>query len=138
MGWANNLRHFAIECDDVERARAFYEHVFGWEIRPWGPPGFYQIFTGVPESPGVQGALQKREAPLSGDGSHGVQPTFGVEDLASIIREVEANGGRLVMPEYRIEGVGNLIYFEDPEGNRIGAMKYDVDHVWPPGVAGSG
>lgn len=137
MTWANNLRHFAIECDDVERAKSFYEHVFGWSIRPWGPPGFYQIFTGSPSDPGVLGAMHERQMPLTGGGLRGVQPTFGVEDLAPIIKAVEAQGGRIVMPEYRIEGVGNLIYFEDTEGNRIGAMRYDRDHTWPAGVIGS-
>lgn len=135
MTWANNLRHFAIECNDVERAKSFYEQVFGWVIRPWGPPGFYQIFTGTAADPGVLGALQERQAPLTGSGSTGVQPTFGVEDLAPVVRAVEAQGGRIVMPEFRIEGVGNLIYFEDTEGNRIGAMKYDREYAWPSGVS---
>ena len=36
------FRHFAINADDVPRARAFYERVFGWEFTPWGPPDFYQ------------------------------------------------------------------------------------------------
>ena len=137
MGSANNLRHFAIECDDVERAKTFYEQVFGWTINPWGPPGFYQIVTGTPDSPGVLGALQERHAPLEGAGSRGFQATFGDEDLAPVIRAVRACGGRVVMPEHRIEGVGNLIYFEDTEGNRVGVMKYDEDYAWPPGVAGS-
>ncbi len=138
MSWANNLRHFAIECDNVERAKEFYEQVFGWTIKPWGPPGFYQIFTGSAESPGVLGALQERAAPLTGAGSRGFQPTFGVAEIAPVIQAVEAHGGVVVMPEYRIEGVGNLIYFEDTEGNRVGAMKYDLDYVWPPEVAGRG
>ncbi|CAN7612117.1 VOC family protein [Phenylobacterium sp. LjRoot219] len=135
MTWANNLRHFAIECNDVERAKAFYEQVFGWVIRPWGPPGFYQILTGNPADPGVLGALQERHAPLTGSGSSGVQPTFGVEDLTPVVQAVDAHGGRVVMPEFRIEGVGNLIYFEDTEGNRIGAMKYDREYAWPQGVS---
>ena len=54
----NNLKHFAIHADDVPRARAFYEKVFGWQFRPWGPPGFYLIQTGTDEDPGVQGALK--------------------------------------------------------------------------------
>jgi uncharacterized protein len=136
MASGNNLRHFAIECDDVERAKTFYEGVFGWTLKPWGPPGFYQIVTGAPAAPGVLGALQERQVPLEGAGSRGFQPTFGVAELAPIIRAVEAGGGRVVMPECRIEGVGNLIYFEDTEGNRVGAMKYDEDYAWPSGVMG--
>ena len=35
------LRHFAINADDVPRAKRFYEEVFGWSFTPWGPPNFY-------------------------------------------------------------------------------------------------
>ena len=36
------LRHLAINADDVPRAKAFYESVFGWRFQPWGPPEYYQ------------------------------------------------------------------------------------------------
>ena len=36
------LRHLAINADDVQRAKAFYETVFGWRFEPWGPPDYYQ------------------------------------------------------------------------------------------------
>jgi uncharacterized protein len=32
------LRHFAINADDVDRVRRFYETVPGWSFEPWGPP----------------------------------------------------------------------------------------------------
>ena len=41
----NHLAHFAIPADDVERARRFYEGVFGWRIEAWGPPDFYVVYT---------------------------------------------------------------------------------------------
>ena len=41
-----NLASFAIHVDDVDRARRFYEAIFGWQFEPWGPPGFYLILTG--------------------------------------------------------------------------------------------
>ena len=40
---SNNVDFFAINADDVPRARKFYEKVFGWSFEPWGPPGFYLI-----------------------------------------------------------------------------------------------
>ena len=33
------LAHFSINADDVDRARVFYEKVFGWKSSAWGPPG---------------------------------------------------------------------------------------------------
>jgi predicted enzyme related to lactoylglutathione lyase len=35
-----NVAHFAIHADDVDRARGFYEQVFGWCFEGWGPAGF--------------------------------------------------------------------------------------------------
>ena len=62
----NNISFFAINADDVPRARKFYETVFGWTFEPWGPPGFYLIHTGDEESPGIQGLLHKRRVPRAG------------------------------------------------------------------------
>jgi predicted enzyme related to lactoylglutathione lyase len=34
----NQLAHFAIHADDLERARKFYGSVFGWKFRGHGGP----------------------------------------------------------------------------------------------------
>ncbi len=128
-----NLSHFAIECDDVERAKRFYEAVFGWRIEPWGPPGFYQIFTGTKEQSGALGALQNRRQPLTGTGMRGFECSFSVTSVKDVIAAVPANGGSVAMSEFRIEGVGNGAYFHDTEGNRFAAMQYDKGISWPAG-----
>ena len=55
---ASNIGFFAVHADDLPRARRFYETVFGWKFRPWGPPGFFLIATGDEDNPGIEGALQ--------------------------------------------------------------------------------
>ncbi len=35
-----HVAHFAINANDVDRAKRFYERVFGWKFNAWGPPGF--------------------------------------------------------------------------------------------------
>jgi uncharacterized protein len=122
----NNLASFAIHVDDVDRARAFYEAVFGWEFEPWGPPGFYLIHTGDEKSPGIQGLMHQRPEPRTGTGLNGIEPTFAVDDVDVIAAAVEAHGGRLTMAKSVIPTVGALIRFLDPEGNDIGAMAYDT------------
>ena len=111
------FRHFAINADDIERARTFYEEVFGWSFTPWGPPGFFQ--TGD-AGEGVQGALQERQGASSG----AFVPTFAVEDIRATLATAEASGGRIAMPPYRIEGVGEIGYFVDPECNLCGVGQY--------------
>ncbi len=115
------FRHFAINADDVPRARRFYENVFGWRFEPWGPPDFYQIRNA---GEGLLGALQGRRELVEGVRMRGDEASLGVDDLQATIAAIEAGGGRIVMPPYRIDGVGELIHFEDTEGNLAGAMQY--------------
>ncbi|MYM30531.1 VOC family protein [Duganella sp. CY15W] len=122
------LRHFAINADDVGRARTFYESVFGWRFDPWGPPGFYQIKNA---GQGLLGALQERRELVPGVRVAAYETSMGVDDLRATMAAVEAGGGRIVMQPYRIEGVGELIYFEDTEGNLVGAMQYDPAFQFP-------
>jgi predicted enzyme related to lactoylglutathione lyase len=121
-----NLASFAIHADDVGRARAFYEAVFGWEFEPWGPPGFYLIHTGDADSPGIQGLMHQRHEPRTGTGLNGVEPTFAVDDVDAVAARVAAAGGTIRMAKSVIPTVGALIRFLDTEGNDIGAMEYEA------------
>jgi uncharacterized protein len=121
----HNVVHFAIEADDLRRARRFYENVFGWKFTPWGPPDFFQIRTGTDDDPGVAGALQRRNDPLTGTGNRTFQCTIAVDSIERIMHRITAHGGTVVTEPCLIVGVGTLIYFNDPEGNRAGAMQYD-------------
>ncbi len=123
---ANNLASFAIHVDDIDRARRFYEAVFGWTFEPWGPPGFYLIHTGDESDPGIQGLMHKRQTPRVGTGLNGVEATFKVDDLDAVLSAVQANGGKVTMQKAHIPTVGVLIRFDDPEGNDIGAMAYET------------
>lgn len=118
----NDVAHFAIHADDCQRAKAFYEAVFGWSFQAWGPPEFWLIET----SPtGIRGALQKRREPLTGSGPNRFECTVAVEDLEPILAAVVAHGGKVSMPPMKLETVGTLAMIEDPEGNVLGAMRYD-------------
>jgi predicted enzyme related to lactoylglutathione lyase len=121
-----NLASFAIHVDDVDRARAFYEAVFGWAFEPWGPPGFYLIHTGTDEAPGVQGLMHARHVPSSGAGLNGLDCTFAVDDIIAIGPAVLAAGGSVTMDKAVIPTVGVLTRFLDTEGNAIGAMQYET------------
>jgi predicted enzyme related to lactoylglutathione lyase len=121
----NNIVHFAIHADDVERARRFYEAVFGWRFEAWGPPGFYNVITGSDDRPGIHGALHGRDAPLSGSGTRGFTCTIAVDDIAAIRERVASNGGIVVHHEIEIPTVGTLVGFLDTEGNEVAAMVYE-------------
>ena len=121
----SNLSHFAINADDVDESRRFYESVLGWTFTAWGPPGFFQIQTGTDDDPGVRGALQQRRDLLTGGPTNGLECTFAVDDVDAVARAVREAGGTILMERFTISGVGHLIFFADPAGNPIGAMQYD-------------
>lgn len=121
------LRHFAINADELPRARRFYEATFGWRFEPWGPPGFYQIPNA---GEALRGALQGRRELEAGAPMPGYEVTFGVDDLAATVAAIDAHGGRLLMKPFHIETVGRLVFFADPEGAIAGAMQYEAG-VWP-------
>ncbi len=120
-----NLSHFAINADDIDASRRFYESVFGWTFTAYGPPGFFQVRTGSDDDPGVQGALQERRQLLPDLPTRGLECTFSVEDVDSIRQQVVDAGGTILMERFTISRVGHLIAFEDPAGNPVLAMEYD-------------
>jgi predicted enzyme related to lactoylglutathione lyase len=122
-----NLYHFAINADDVPRARRFYEQVFNWTFNAWGPPKFYMIQTNVrgePE-PSIQGSLQGRRELIPGKRMIGFECTIAVPSIDDTASAVLAAGGRVVMQKSIIVGVGALMFFEDTEGNVFGAIQPD-------------
>ena len=119
----NQLQHFAINCDDVPRARGFYEKTFGWKFSPGGAPDFFRTTNAAPG--GIIAAIQKRREIVTGKPMFGYECSVSVADIDATIAAVEANGGKIVMPKVGIPTVGTLVFFEDTEGNIAGAIQYD-------------
>jgi len=129
------VAHFAINADDLTRARRFYEAVFGWTFQAWGPPGFYMIGFGPnggnaavaagPGIPALRGSLQGRRELIPGVRMTGFECTISVSDIQAAHAAIEANGGKIVMQICMLPGIGQLLFFQDPEGNLAGAMQYD-------------
>ena len=122
------VAHFSINAGDVPRARRFYENVFGWEFRAYGPPGFFMIETGMaPTAQPLKGSLQQRREIVPGVPIHGFECTVSVSDIHATAAAVEANGGAIVMKTCTLPGIGQLLFFRDTEGNIAGAMQYDTN-----------
>jgi Predicted enzyme related to lactoylglutathione lyase len=113
---------FAINADDVPRARRFYEQIFGWTFRPWGPPNFYLIKSAT-EQGDEMGALQERRELVPGTRMIGFECTIEVDDTDRAIRAIEVNGGKIATPKLHIPTVGTVFYFLDTEGNVVGACQ---------------
>jgi len=114
---------FAINADDVPRARDFYQKVFGWTFEPWGPPNFYRIETG--ETLARVGGLQERRELVPGGRMIGFECTITVDSLDETIRAIESNGGKMVTQKFRIPGICTVVYFQDTEGNVAGVSELE-------------
>jgi uncharacterized protein len=122
------LAHFAINADDVDATKLFYQAVFGWTFEPWGPPGFFKINTSAANEVGApQAALQQRRELLPGARTVGFECTIAVSDVDNVTDAALSAGGWVVMERTTISGVGDLVYVADPSGNVVGAMRYDAD-----------
>ena len=116
----NAIVHFEIPADDVARAKAFYENVFGWKIKqfpmPAGGPEYWGVTTRKEGAVGINGGLMKRNMPG--------QPFANYVDVKSIdefLGKVQAAGGTLIMPKQEIgPGMGSFAVFRDTEGNMMG------------------
>lgn len=120
-----NLAFFAVNAEDVERACRFYQSVFGWTYRAFGPPGFYLVEGATPanQRAAIQGVPRTRPG---GGQIGGFEPSIAVADIDATIKAVESAGGEIVMPKCTLVGIGYLAYLRDTEGNLVGAMQYDA------------
>jgi uncharacterized protein len=121
----NRVVHFDIYVDDVERAIAFYQTVFGWTIQKVEWMDYWLIKTGEGQ-PGIDGGLGKRTSPTRGDiPQFGYTCTVDVEDVNAAFEAALAAGGTEVHRPGPIPGVGYMAYVRDTEGNHVGLMQRD-------------
>lgn len=109
--------HVDIPADRVDRAKKFYEALFGWKFN--APPGFsdYFLFETTDESGGsaVGGGLGQRGAP-----DQKITCYIGVDSIAEYLPKIEQMGGRVTMPYTEVPGFGALALFVDTENNPFG------------------
>ena len=123
---ANSVVHFEIFATDVERARKFYERVFGWSFEVGGPPGMYFIFTGVEGDPGLtHGLIAKRTRAMAESSLNAFRCTISVHSIVDTVAAIEAADGTLRSAITAIPGVGQVAEFEDTDGNVACVMQYE-------------
>jgi uncharacterized protein len=127
---ANSIVHFEIFASDVERAREFYENVFGWTFEAGGPPDFYQIVTGPAADPGLtQGLVAKRRGPAAAGSLNAFRVTLSVHSVADTMSLIEKAGGKLRSPLIDIPLVGKVVEIADTEDNVLCILQYLPGHA---------
>jgi predicted enzyme related to lactoylglutathione lyase len=121
----DKVQAFDIPVDDMERAKRFYEKVFGWEISPVsGSGGNFHSATTVPVDEegelkvpgGINGGFFQR-------GTHGAQETFVEINVPSVdehLKRIESAGGKIVKQKGPILDIAFFALVKDTEGNIMG------------------
>lgn len=122
--------HFEIQADDLERAKAFYAAVFGWEYQDYGQftgSPYWGISTGPADQPGIDGGLLQRPVPAPGPqhGTNAYVCTIGVADYDATEARILAAGGTVALPKMALTGMAWQGYYLDTEGNTFGIHQPD-------------
>ena len=113
---------FEIWVSDLDRAKAFYHELFGWEFAPlseYDAEGHYQEIK-AGDAAGVNGALvyqPDRPQPTA----RGTVVYVHVPDLEKAVERVVSLGGTLVQKATPIgTSMGTFALVTDTEGNELG------------------
>lgn len=122
------MAHFEIHVTDIERAKAFYHGLFGWNFNPM--PGAedagYHLIEGdqIGSGKALSGGIMRRmgEAPAQGAPIRGGTMTFEVNDCDKSYQWALDNGGAEALPPENYPGIGRCACVEDGEGNVVGMI----------------
>jgi uncharacterized protein len=116
---------FDIPADNLDRAKRFYNVLFGWKIAPF--PGMHDpeaqnylhIETGGDEAT-PDGGLIPRKQP-----EERITQYIGVASVAESAAKVEKLGGRIHTPKTAVPQMGYFAVCQDTENNTFGLWETD-------------
>ncbi|MEN8707310.1 hypothetical protein BKA08_003373 [Nocardioides marinisabuli] len=124
---SGKVMHFEIPFDDGDRARGFYEKVFGWQMMPIPEMDYTMVSTGPsdpetgPTEPGfINGGMFQRSDEFPGKGPGIVIDVASVDEA---LRAAEEAGGTKVTDRTPVGDMGFTGYFTDTEGNLVGVWE---------------
>lgn len=119
--------HFEIPSDDLDRAKSFYDKVFGWKYNNISVSGEDYTFAQTSkvdengrgdEKNAINGAIIKRT-------NSGASPVIvaQVDSMEDTLKKAKDNGGEIVMQPKEFGDMGMYAHVKDSEGNVIGVFK---------------
>jgi hypothetical protein len=112
----NQFIHVEIPCSDFEKAKKFYEGVFGWKT-DYVPEMDYMLF----ETGGVlQGGFYKSAEHTS---QQGIIIYIEVEEIEKTLEAVQQYGGKTIGEKTPVGESGWFALFADQDGNVLGLWK---------------
>jgi uncharacterized protein len=114
---AHTIVHFEIPSDDIERAKKFYNNLFGWKMEKVPGPMEYWMFATSAN------ANSKGEQTISGGvmerkmSNEPITIYIGVESVNDYAKKVEELGGKVIRPRTEVPGYGWFAVCMDTENN---------------------
>lgn len=109
---AANIVWFEIPADKPERARSFYQKLFGWKISLFpGMKDYWHIDTGGPDASPDGGMLPRMHA------AHTITNYVFVPSVTRFMAKVKKLGGEICRPKTAVPGMGYFAICQDTENN---------------------
>lgn len=105
------LSYWVLRVDDVDRAKAFFEYVFGWSFSEKGSGGGYHVLDSDPH-----GGIGPGRA-ASGDAGNVL--AFEVDDIDAAIHRIRLGGGTADEPGGATSAYGRWVECADDQGTRF-------------------
>ncbi len=125
----NRVVHFEIEAENQERAKKFYETVFGWKMDHMGDEygSYIVVNTGDPKEPGgINGGIYQKLGDKKELNAYSC--VVAVDDIEKAMKDVLAAGGKLLKDKPDdIPHTGLYMPCIDTEGNRFTLLQPSTD-----------
>jgi uncharacterized protein len=121
-GVSPNVVWFEIPADNVERARTFYNKLFGWKVDKFPGPmtkPYWLIDTGT-EDVSRNGGMLERQFP-----DHTITNYIAVPSVDKAAAKVEKLGGKICMPKTAVPQMGYFVICNDTENNQFALWEVD-------------
>ena len=103
-----NIEWLVIPAPDIEKAKIFYNRVFGFEISEYSES--FSVFKAGNISGGLDSDLLPSENSLSF--------SVTVDDIPAVLEKIEQYCGKIIKPKYSLgPNLGVCARFADPNGN---------------------
>lgn len=114
----NPVFHFEIPVHNMDRAKEFYEGVFGYRLTRQKVDGYdMAFFPRVDGAAGASGALAKGD--VYKPSKKGAIIYFDVADIDTVLQNAKQRGAKILYEKKDVGEAGYVAEFEDSEGNRV-------------------
>lgn len=117
---ANALNWFEIPASDIQRAKSFYENIFGIDMGDTTEMmGMHMAFFPAFDGKVSGGLVQSETHKPSQDGSL-VYLNANEAGMDNVLDRIPSAGGQVAMPKTHISPeIGYMAFFIDSEGNKV-------------------